>query len=131
MQEGLGRPVQVVLPRVGGAVAADRPVGVRGRRAQGERLANRAADRRSGSTRAPPLMRALIRLAAERHRLRQQPSLLMDGWSAPILVREMLRPTGLGGSAGAAAGADRDYLALIAGRTARRGSPRCARRWTA
>ena len=42
---------------------------------------------------APPLMRfALIRLAAERHRLLiSNHHLLMDGWSAPVLVRELLR----------------------------------------
>ena len=41
---------------------------------------------------APPLMRfALIRLAADRHRLLiSNHHLLMDGWSAPILVRELL-----------------------------------------
>jgi hypothetical protein len=41
---------------------------------------------------APPLMRfALIKLAAERHRLLiSNHHLLMDGWSAPILVRELL-----------------------------------------
>ena len=50
---------------------------------------------------APPLMRfALIRLAAERHRLLiSNHHLLMDGWSAPILVRELLQAYARGGSA--------------------------------
>ena len=40
----------------------------------------------------PPLMRfALIRLSAERHRLLiSNHHLLMDGWSAPVLVGEVL-----------------------------------------
>ena len=36
---------------------------------------------------------ALIRRSAERHRLLiSNHHLLMDGWSAPILVRELLAP---------------------------------------
>ena len=45
---------------------------------------------------AAPLLRfALIRLAADRHRLLiSNHHLLMDGWSAPILVRELLAAYG-------------------------------------
>ena len=41
----------------------------------------------------PPLMRfALIRLAAEQHRVvLTHHHLLMDGWSLPVLVGELLR----------------------------------------
>src|SRR4029079_8357794 len=50
---------------------------------------------------APPLLRfALLRLSAERHRLLiSNHHLLMDGWSAPILVREALQAYGRGGRA--------------------------------
>ena len=57
---------------------------------------------------APPLMRfALIKLAAERHRLLiSNHHLLMDGWSAPILVRELLEVYGAGRQRGVAAAGD-------------------------
>ena len=43
---------------------------------------------------------ALIRLAADGHRLvMSNHHLLMDGWSMPILVRELLDVYGRGGSA--------------------------------
>ena len=50
---------------------------------------------------APPLLRfALLRLEAERHRLLlSNHHLLMDGWSAPILVRELLQAYAQGGRA--------------------------------
>ena len=49
---------------------------------------------------------ALIRLAAERHRLLiSNHHLLMDGWSAPVLVRELLAAYARGGSAAIAAAA--------------------------
>ena len=67
---------------------------------------------------APPLMRfALIRLDAERHRLLiSNHHLLMDGWSAPILVRELLEVYAHQGSAASLARVTpyRDYLAFIA-----------------
>src|SRR5207249_2109059 len=66
----------------------------------------------------PPLMRfALIRLAADRHRLLiSNHHLLMDGWSAPILVRELLDIYAQHGSAAALPRVTpyRDYLAFIA-----------------
>ena len=58
---------------------------------------------------------ALIRLAADRHRLLiSNHHMLMDGWSAPILVRELLRPMRQGGSAASLPRVTpyRDYLAL-------------------
>ena len=67
---------------------------------------------------APPLMRfALIRLGAERHRLLiSNHHLLMDGWSAPILVRELLQAYAQGGSGASLPRVTpyRDYLAFIA-----------------
>ena len=92
-----------------GAVAADRSVGAAREREQQQRLTEIvAADRLERfDVAAPPLLRfALIRLGAQRHRLLiSNHHLLMDGWSAPILVRELLEAYGRGGSAdGAAAG---------------------------
>ena len=67
---------------------------------------------------APPLMRfALIRLAADRHRLLiSNHHLLMDGWSAPILVRELLEVYARHGSAASLPRVTpyRDYLTFIA-----------------
>ena len=101
-QEHLQRPVQVVLARA--AVPwrlidlSDCDGGE-----QQRRLAEiLEADRLERfDLAAPPLMRfALIRLAADRHRLViSNHHLLMDGWSAPILVRELL--AGLCGRAAA------------------------------
>jgi hypothetical protein len=100
--EQLGRPVQVVLPRV---VAPWRLIDLSEFDAAGqqERLTRiLETDRLERfDLAAPPLMRfALIKLAAERHRLLiSNHHLLMDGWSAPILVRELLEIYGRGGSA--------------------------------
>ena len=117
--EQLGRPVQVVLPRVevpwrlidlSECTAAE----------QQERLQQiLEADRlQRFDLTVPPLMRfALIKLAAERHRLLiSNHHLLMDGWSAPILVRELLEVYGRGGSAASLPRVTpyRDYLALLA-----------------
>ena len=67
---------------------------------------------------APPLMRfALIRLSADRHRLLiSNHHLLMDGWSAPILVRELLEVYARHGSAASLPRVTpyRDYLGFIA-----------------
>ena len=67
----------------------------------------------------PPLMRfALIRLSAQRHRLLiSNHHLLMDGWSAPVLVSEVLSAYAAGGSAASLppVAPYRDYLAFIAG----------------
>ena len=60
---------------------------------------------------------ALIRLAAERHRLLiSNHHLLMDGWSAPILVRELLEVYARHGSAASLPRVTpyRDYLTFIA-----------------
>ena len=60
---------------------------------------------------------ALIRLAADRHRLLiSNHHLLMDGWSAPILVRELLEVYAQHGSAASLPRVTpyRDYLTFIA-----------------
>src|SRR6185312_1842534 len=101
-QEQLSRPVQVVVPRAGvpwrlidlGGLDAD---------AQERQLAGIvAADRlQRFDLASPPLLRfALIRLAPQRHKLLlSNHHLLMDGWSAPVLVRELLAAYAAHGSA--------------------------------
>ena len=92
--EGLSRPVQVIVPR---AAAPWRLIDLSSLdAAERERQLARlvAADRvERFDLAAPPLMRfALIRLSADRHRLLiSNHHLLMDGWSAPVLVRELLQ----------------------------------------
>ncbi|HEY2416728.1 MAG TPA: condensation domain-containing protein, partial [Steroidobacteraceae bacterium] len=66
----------------------------------------------------PPLLRfALIRLAAQEHRLvLSSHHILMDGWSGPVLVQELLALYARGGDAAALPRVTpyRDYLAWIA-----------------
>ena len=65
----------------------------------------------------PPLLRfALIRLSGERHRLvLSSHHLLMDGWSAPVLVRELLALYAQPDAMLPAVTPYRDYLAWLAG----------------
>ena len=118
--ERLGRPVQVVLPRV---AVPWRLIDLSGlddghqRRRLAEIL---EADRLERFDLAvPPLMRfALIRLSFDRHRLLiSNHHLLMDGWSAPVLVRELLQAYAQRGSVASLPRATpyRDYLSYIAG----------------
>ena len=98
----LSRPVQVIVPQ---AAAPWRMVDLasldeteRTAQAAGVAAEDRAA---RFDLAAPPLMRfALIRFAADRHRLvLTNHHLLMDGWSAPVLVRELLQLYASGGDA--------------------------------
>src|SRR5205807_9236428 len=63
-------------------------------KARAERLAHTLAEERAErfDLAAPPLLRfALIRLAPDRHRLvLTNHHILMDGWSMPVLVQELL-----------------------------------------
>ena len=117
--EGLSRPVQVVLPRVelpwrlidlSDASAGE----------QQQRLRQILEDDRLErfDLVAPPLMRfALIKLAADRHRLLiSNHHLLMDGWSAPILVREWLAAYAQHGSVASLPRVTpyREYLSFVA-----------------
>src|SRR4029078_4016905 len=92
--EQLGRPVQVVLAR---AAVPWRLIDLSGHdaAAQQRELSNIVETDRLErfDLSAPPLMRfELMKLAADRHRLLiSNHHLLMDGWSAPILVREWLQ----------------------------------------
>src|SRR5262249_37791666 len=100
--EGLDRAVQVV---VGRAAAPWRLIDLSGldEDEQRERLGEIvAADRGERfDLAAPPLLRfALIRLGRERHRLLiSSHHLLMDGWSAPVVVSELLSAYAAGGRA--------------------------------
>ena len=117
--EQLSRPVQVVVAR---AAVPWRLIDLSGQdaAAQQRELSDIVeADRLERfDLAAPPLMRfALIRLAADRHRLLiSNHHLLMDGWSAPILVRELLEVYARHGSAASLPRVTpyRDYLTFIA-----------------
>ena len=117
--EGLSRPVQIIVP---GAQAPWRSIdlslldaGDREQRLAGILEEDRAERFDVG---CPPLMRfALIRLSAEEHRLvLTNHHLLMDGWSMPVLVRELLTLYAQHGDAGALPRVTpyRDYLAWVA-----------------
>ena len=126
--------MQVIVPRVSGAVAQHRSVACWMRRSARSGWPASGEDRaeRFDLAAAPLLRFALIRLAADPHRLvLTNHHMLMDGWSMPVLVRELLAL--YAGRAGCAAlprvTPYRDYLAL-----ARRAGPRGAlrpggRRW--
>src|SRR5262249_36895108 len=85
-------------------------------RAEAERLAAEELGRRFDPA-VPPLLRfLLIRFAPEHHRLvMTNHHILMDGWSLPILMRELSAIYGAGGDPTALAPAApyRDYLAWL------------------
>ena len=120
VHEQLSRPVQVIVGRAGVPWRLHDLSGL-GREEQEQRLATiRDADREERFDLVrPPLMRfALMRLSGERHRLLiSNHHLLMDGWSAPVLVGEMLAAYAAGGSVAALPRVTpyRDYLSFIAG----------------
>ena len=91
--ENLSRPVQIIIPRV--AVPWRRiDLSLLDEARRQERLARILAEDRAERFDIPsaPLIRfALIRLSAERHRLvLTNHHILMDGWSMPVLVQELL-----------------------------------------
>ena len=89
----LGRPVQIILPQ---ATAPWRCIDLSSLDEAGreERLAAVLAQERAERfdlADAPLIRFALIRLAADRHRLvLTNHHIVMDGWSMPVLVRELL-----------------------------------------
>ena len=117
--ERLSRPVQIIVPQV---AVPWRKIDLSlleetQREQQLTRLLSEERTERFDLT-APPLMRfMLIRLAADQHRLvLTNHHLLMDGWSAPVLVRELLTLYAHKGDdiALSRAPSYRDYLAFIA-----------------
>ena len=117
--EGLERPLQVVVPRAGvpWRLLDLSELDEAGRSLRLKEIVEQDRGERFDLA-APPLMRfALIRLGAERHRLLiSNHHLLMDGWSAPVLVSELLSAYAAGGSADALPRPTpyREYLAFLA-----------------
>ena len=120
LQDGLSAAVQVIVARapprlrltdLSGLAAAAQAAGV-------ERVAAAERDERFDVAQAPLLRFALIRLSGERHRLLlSSHHLLMDGWSAPVLVGELLAIYGRGGDGSQLPRVTpyREYLAYLAG----------------
>ncbi|HEX3220805.1 MAG TPA: condensation domain-containing protein, partial [Candidatus Limnocylindria bacterium] len=119
VHEGLSRPVQVIVPRVE-ARWRRLDLSLLDEARREERLASVLAQDRAErfDVGCAPLLRcSLIRLAAEQHRLvLTHHHLLMDGWSLPVLVRELLTLYAHKGDCGALGRVTpyRDYLAWIA-----------------
>ena len=118
--ENLSRPVQIIVPV---ARVPWRSIDLsmlddasRAQRLQ-QILAEDCAERFDIAT-APLLRFTLIRLGADRHRLLfTSHHILMDGWSMPILVQELLTLYGQRGDGGSLPRVTpyRDYLAWLAG----------------
>ena len=117
--DGLSRPVQIIVPRVEPPWRSI-DLSLLDAAAREQRLAGILAEQRAErfELSAAPLMRfALIRLAPDEHRLvLTNHHILMDGWSMPVLVRELLTLYAQQGDAGALPGTTpyRDYLAWLA-----------------
>ena len=117
--QDLRRPVQVIVPRVE-PPWRNLDLSLLDAASREARLAGILAEDRAErfDLAAPPLMRfALIRLAAAEHRLvLTHHHILMDGWSGPLLVQELLTLYAHKGNAAALPRltAYRDYLAWIA-----------------
>ena len=116
----LSRPVQIIVPGVAPAWRS-LDLSLLDAAAREQRLAGLLAEDRAArfDLSSPPLIRcALIRLAADDHRLLlTSHHLLMDGWSTPVLVQELLTLYAHQGNAAALPRVTpyRDYLAWIAG----------------
>ena len=115
----LSRPVQIVVPQ---AAAPWRMIDLSSldevsRAAEATRITTEDRATRFDLA-APPLMRfALIRFATQQHRLViTNHHLLMDGWSAPVLVRELFQLYASKGDAGALPRLTpyRNYLSFLA-----------------
>ncbi|MDN3356468.1 non-ribosomal peptide synthetase [Actinomadura sp. DC4] len=110
---GLEQPVQVIPARV---TLPWREVDASGGEAEAVRLTAEELRRRFDPA-VPPLLRfLLIRFGAERHRLViTNYHILMDGWSLPVLMRELFTVYRAGGDASGLppAAPYRDYLAWL------------------
>ena len=116
---GLSRPVQIIVPRVT-VPWRSIDLSLLDDAGRAERLAHVLAEERAErfDLGAAPLLRfTLIRLSADRHRLvLTNHHILMDGWSMPVLVQELLTLYAQRDDAGALPRVTpyRDYLAWIA-----------------
>ena len=118
--ENLSRPVQIIVPHL--AAPCHRiDLSLLESAEREQRLAGILREDRAErfDLASPPLIRfTLIRLAADEHRLvLTNHHILMDGWSTPVLVQELLTLYAHRGDAGALPRVTpyRDYLAWIAG----------------
>ena len=115
--ENLSRPVQIIVPQ---AAAPWRHIDLSllDEDARAQRLADILAQDRAARfdlAHAPLIRFTLIRLAADRHRLVvTNHHILMDGWSMPVLVRELFTLYGGQGARLPRVAPYRDYLAWIA-----------------
>ena len=120
VHEGLSRPVQVIRAEVALPWSEVDLSGLGAGQCE-ERLGQLLAQERSVRFelgRGPLVRCSLIRLGANRHRLLlSNHHLLMDGWSLPVLVRELFELYEQGGRSGALGRVTpyRDYLGWIAG----------------
>ncbi|WP_326696607.1 amino acid adenylation domain-containing protein [Streptomyces sp. NBC_01754] len=119
-RRGLRRPVQVITDHEDFAWRETdlSALGETDRRAALDRLEADDRDQRFDLTRAPLMRMALVRLAADRHRLLvTHHHTLIDGWSTPLFVRELLRLAADGGDTGALPSVRpyRDFLAWLDG----------------
>ena len=118
--EHLSRPVQVIVP-VERAPWRSIDLSALDEASREERLkaiVARDCAERFDLGRAPLLRFTLIRLGADRHRLLfTSHHILMDGWSMPVVVRELLTLYGQHGDGGSLPRVTpyRDYLAWLAG----------------
>ena len=118
--EHLSRPVQVIVPVVR-APWRSIDLSALDEASREERLQQILAEdcgERFDLARAPLLRFTLIRLGADRHRLLfTNHHILMDGWSVPVLMRELLTLYGQRGDGGSLPRVTpyRDYLAWLAG----------------
>ena len=124
VHDGLSRPVQVIMPEVALPWCEVDLSGLGPAQCE-ERLAQLLAQERSlrfELGRAPLLRFSLIRLAVDRHRiLLSNHHLLMDGWSLPVLVRELFELYGQEGPECCSAAGD--PLQGLSGLDCRAGSP--------
>ena len=130
---GLSRPVQVIMPPLAAPWRLLDLSGLDGS-AREARLADiLAADRgaRFDLAAAPLLRWTLVRVDAAEHRLvLTNHHLLIDGWSSPVLVQELLALYAAGAAdALPRATPYRDYLAFIAAQDRTPGLRRGGRRW--
>jgi hypothetical protein len=116
--EGLSRPVQVIVPRVEVAWRELDLSGLDGAERERQLAGFLAQDREQRfELRSAPLIRfGLVRLSGAEHRLVvSNHHLVLDGWSTPVLVEELLRLYGGGAADLPRLTPYRDYLVWLSG----------------